>query len=93
MQGAFAKSVKAAKELGGLPDAKYWLHGGHTVPDQSAEHAPGPRAGLMNWYKGPIHPHVELPGMTESYAPAVVKSRMASGNYGSLDFKVLFAGQ
>ena len=39
--------------------------------------------------QGPDHPHVELPGMTESYAPAVVKSRMASGNYGSLDFRVL----
>ena len=48
LQGAFAKSVKAAKELGGLPETEYWLHGGNTVPDQSAEHAPGPRAGLMN---------------------------------------------
>ena len=74
LQGAFAKSMKAGKELGGLPVAEYWLHGGNTVPDQSAEHAPGPRAELMNWYKGPIHPHVKLPGMTENYAPAVVRS-------------------
>jgi len=59
------------------------------VPDSSAEHAPGPTAPLIDWFKGPVMPHRELLSLSGDFAPGYVKSRIDMGTYGSFDLKAM----